>query len=94
MADRQKRPINTRSVVSPEEYAEMSGRVAAPDHLRVYFECRVDGHRTRFVMEVVPEMEGRAVRWCERQRRANHAEGAEIRVEPVYSVGRGGGWDD
>lgn len=86
--------IDTGSTISRREYEEMSGRVAAADHVRVWFDATSDGRRVRISYEVATDLEGRARRWCERQRVANGSPDAEIHVEPVYCVGRNGRWDD
>lgn len=86
--------IDTGSRMSRREYEELSGRVAAADHVRVWFDATSDGRRVRISCEVSTDLEDRARRWCERQRVANRAPDAEIHVEPVYCVGRNGGWDD
>lgn len=86
--------IDTGSTISRREYEEMSGRVAAADHVRVWFDATSDGRRVRISCEVATDLEGRARRWCERQRVANRSPDAEIHVEPVYCVGRNGRWDD
>lgn len=86
--------IDTHSTMTRAEYERMHGRTVPADHVRVFFDAMAGGRHVRFSCEVAPDLESRAVRWCERQRAANGASGAEIRVEQVYSVGSNGGWDD
>lgn len=57
------------------------------NYLRVFCPGVIDGHPVRLVVECGEDFEHRAVRWLERQRRANHL-GGDIDREHVISIGR------